>query len=127
MRSLSGHDAGLLDTDTAQVNANANVSLLHLHDQSTAPGGLLRFKRILAQIERRLAGWPLFRQRLQRLPAGLDPRTGWTTAAVCSIPAHPGHGRLRAPGHREVRRGAQLGWRQAAAVVRTGRRHAGGT
>ena len=40
MRQLSGHDAGFLYTDTAQ--ANANVSLLHIHDQSTAPGGVVR-------------------------------------------------------------------------------------
>ena len=46
MRQLSGHDAGFLYTDTAQ--ANANVSLLHIHDQSTAPGGVVRFKVILA-------------------------------------------------------------------------------
>ena len=36
LRQLSGHDAGFLYTDTP--HANANVSLVHIHDQRTAPG-----------------------------------------------------------------------------------------
>ena len=70
LRQLSGHDAGFLYTDTQ--HANANVSLVHIHDQRTAPGGVVRFKQILAQIEGRLDTAPLFRQRLQRVPMGLD-------------------------------------------------------
>ena len=40
MRQLSGHAAGFLYADTA--HSNANVSLIHIHDQRTAPGGVVR-------------------------------------------------------------------------------------
>ncbi|MBC7728040.1 MAG: DUF1298 domain-containing protein [Microbacteriaceae bacterium] len=95
MRQLGGHDCGALDTDTAL--ANANVSLLHIHDPSTAPGGVVRFKRILAQIERRLAGWPPFRQRLQRLPAGLG-RPYWVDDEQFDLGHHVRHIALPKPG-----------------------------
>ena len=95
MRQLSGHDAGYLYTDT--VHTNANVSLLHIHDQSTAPGGVVRFKRILAQIERRLSALPLFRQRLQRVPLGLD-HPYWVDDAYFDLEYHVRHIALPKPG-----------------------------
>ncbi len=95
MRQLSGHDAGFLYTDT--VHANANVSLLHIHDQSTAPGGVVRFKSILAQIERRLSASPLFRQRLQRVPLGLD-HPYWVDDANFDLEYHVRHIALPKPG-----------------------------
>ena len=95
MRQLSGHDAGFLYTDTAQ--ANANVSLLHIHDQSTAPGGVVRFKAILAQIERRLSAAPLFRQRLQRVPMGLD-HPYWVDDPHFDLEYHVRHIALPKPG-----------------------------
>ena len=95
MRQLSGHDAGFLYTDTTQ--ANANVSLLHIHDQSTAPGGVVRFKSILAHIERRLSGSPLFRQRLQRVPLGLD-HPYWVDDAQFDLEYHVRHIALPKPG-----------------------------
>ena len=95
MRQLSGHDAGFLYTDT--VHANANVSLLHIHDQSTAPGGVVRFKSILAQIERRLSASPLFRQRLQRVPLGLD-HPYWVDDAFFDLEYHVRHIALPKPG-----------------------------
>ena len=95
MRQLSGHDAGFLYTDTTQ--ANANVSLLHIHDQSTAPGGVVRFKSILAHIERRLSGSPLFRQRLQRVPLGLD-HPYWVDDEQFDLEYHVRHIALPKPG-----------------------------
>ena len=41
MRQLSEHDAAYIYSDSA--HANSNVTLLHIYDQSTAPGGMLRF------------------------------------------------------------------------------------
>jgi diacylglycerol O-acyltransferase len=38
MRQLSEHDAAFIYSDTA--HANSNVTLLHIYDQSTAPGGV---------------------------------------------------------------------------------------
>ncbi len=95
MRQLSGHDAGFLYTDTTQ--ANANVSLLHIHDQRTAPGGVVRFKHILAHIEGRLAAAPLFRQRLQRVPLGLD-HPYWVDDASFDLEYHVRHIALPKPG-----------------------------
>ena len=95
MRQLSGHDAGFLYTDTTQ--ANANVSLLHIHDQSTAPGGVVRFKSILAHIERRLSGLSLFRQRLQRVPLGLD-HPYWVDDEQFDLEYHVRHIALPKPG-----------------------------
>lgn len=95
MRQLSGHDAGFLYTDTTQ--ANANVSLLHIHDQRTAPGGVVRFKQILAHIEGRLSAAPLFRQRLQRVPLGLD-HPYWVDDATFDLEYHVRHIALPKPG-----------------------------
>ncbi|MBL8487443.1 MAG: wax ester/triacylglycerol synthase family O-acyltransferase [Rhodocyclaceae bacterium] len=70
MRQLSPHDAAFLYSDSG--HANANVSLLHIYDQSTAPGGKVRFKEILAHIENRLGSSPVFRQKLLQVPLNLD-------------------------------------------------------
>jgi WS/DGAT/MGAT family acyltransferase len=70
MRQLSAHDASFLYSDT--THSNANVTLIHTYIQSTAPGGKLRFKSILAHIEGRLERLPVFRQKLQRVPLDLD-------------------------------------------------------
>jgi WS/DGAT/MGAT family acyltransferase len=70
MRQLSAHDASFLYSDT--THSNANVTLVHIYDQSTAPGGKVRFKSILAQIESRIEKLPVFRQKLHRVPLDLD-------------------------------------------------------
>lgn len=95
MRQLSGHDAGFLYSDT--THSNANVSLLHIHDQSTAPGGVVRFKSILAHVERRLHRSPLFRQRLQRVPLALD-RPYWVDDPDFDLEYHVRHIALPKPG-----------------------------
>ncbi len=95
LRQLSGHDAGFLYTDTQ--HANANVSLVHIHDQRTAPGGVVRFKQILTQIESRLDTAPLFRQRLQRVPMGLD-HPYWVDDPNFDLEYHVRHIALPKPG-----------------------------
>ena len=70
MRQLSGHDAAYIYSDTA--HANSNITLVHIYDQSTAPGGVVRFKQILAQVESRLDRLPLFRQKIVQVPLNLD-------------------------------------------------------
>jgi len=45
MPQLSAHDATFLYSDT--THSNANVTLIHIYNQSTAPGGRVRFKTIL--------------------------------------------------------------------------------
>jgi diacylglycerol O-acyltransferase / wax synthase len=95
MRQLSGHAAGFLYTDTA--HSNANVSLIHIHDQRTAPGGVVRFKSVLSHIERRLHGAPVFRQRLQRVPMGLD-HPYWVDDPFFDLEYHVRHIALPKPG-----------------------------
>jgi diacylglycerol O-acyltransferase / wax synthase len=95
MRQLSGHDAGFLYSDT--THSNANVSLLHIYDQSTAPGGVVRFKSILAHIERRLHRAPWLRQRLQRVPLGLD-HPYWVDDEDFDLEYHVRHIALPKPG-----------------------------
>jgi diacylglycerol O-acyltransferase / wax synthase len=95
MHQLTAHDASFLYSDSA--HANANVTLLHIYDQSTAPGGKVRFKSILAQIERRLAGAPVFRRKLLRVPLGLD-NPYWVEDAHFDIEYHVRHIALPKPG-----------------------------
>lgn len=70
MRQLSEHDAAYIYSDTA--HANSNVTLVHIYDQSTAPGGVVRFKQILAHVESRLDRLPIFRQKIVKVPLNLD-------------------------------------------------------
>ena len=70
MRQLSGHDASFLYRDTG--HSNSNITLIQIYDQSTAPGGKVRFKSILSHIESRLHRSPIFRQKLLRVPMELD-------------------------------------------------------
>jgi len=70
MRLLNRNDALFLASESA--HANSNVSLIQIYDPSTAAGGKMRFKSILALIESRLHRSPIFRQKLRRVPLGLD-------------------------------------------------------
>ena len=109
MRQLSGHQAGFLYADTP--HANANVSLLHIFDQATASGGVVRFKSVLAHLSRRLSASPLFRQRLQRVPLGLD-HPYWVDDENFDLEYHVRHIALPKPGD----------WRQFC--IQTSRIHA---
>jgi diacylglycerol O-acyltransferase len=95
MRQLSAQDTALLDADT--THSNANVSLLHIYNQSTAPGGKVRFKSILAQIENRLDRLPGFRQKLRRVPLELD-RPYWIDDDNFDLEYHVRHIALPKPG-----------------------------
>ncbi len=95
MKQLSEHEAAFLAGDNA--HANANVSLLHIYDQSTAPSGKLRFKTILAHIESRLGTAPVFRRKLMRLPLGLD-RPYWVDDEHFDLEYHVRHIALPKPG-----------------------------
>lgn len=95
MSQLSGHDARFLYADTPR--ANANVSLLHIYDQSTVPGGKLRFKTLLAHIESRLDRSPVFRRRLQRVPLDLD-HPYWVEDEHFDLEYHVRHIALPKPG-----------------------------
>ena len=78
------------------ARSNANLSLLHLYDPSTAPGGTVRFKRVLAHIASRLDGWPMFRLRLQLSP--LVPDARWVEDERFDLEDHVHHIALPHPG-----------------------------
>ena len=70
MRQLNKNDALFLASESAL--SHSNVSLIQIYDPSTAPGGRLRFKSVLALVESRLHRSPIFRQKLCQVPFGLD-------------------------------------------------------
>ena len=95
MRQLSAHDAAFLHADTSR--ANSNLTLIQIYDQSTAPGGKVRFKSILAHVESRLGGLPMFRSRLQRVPLDLD-HPYWVDDPDFDLEYHVRHIALPKPG-----------------------------
>lgn len=95
MRQLNAVDAGFLYSDSA--HANSNVTLIHIYDQSTAPGGVVRFKSILQLIESRLHRSPVFRQKLLRVPLGLD-YPYWIDDEQFDLEYHVRHIALPKPG-----------------------------
>ena len=95
MRQLTARDAGFLYSDTS--HANANITLIQIYDQSTAPGGKVRFKSILAHIESRLGELPMFRSKLMRVPLDLD-HPYWVDDPNFDLEYHVRHIALPKPG-----------------------------
>lgn len=95
MRQLSENDAAFIYSDTA--HANSNITLLHIYDQSTAPGGVVRFKQIRAHVESRLGRLPNFREKIQRVPLDLD-FPYWIEDENFNIDYHVRHIALPKPG-----------------------------
>lgn len=95
MMQLSGHDTLFLTGE--QRNVYNHVSLLSIYDVSTAPGGQVRFKDILAHIEDRLYLHPIFRRRLATAPLGID-RPYWVEDAQVDVEFHIRHIALPKPG-----------------------------
>ena len=62
MRQLTGLDASFLYLETA--NAPMHISGLAIYDQSTAPGGIVRFKEIIENTNNRIMGMPIMTQKL---------------------------------------------------------------
>jgi len=95
MRQLSEHDAGFIYSDSE--HANSNVTLLHIYDQSTVPGGVVRFRSIVSHVESRLDRLPLFRQKIRRVPFDLD-YPYWIEDENFDIEFHVRHLALPKPG-----------------------------
>ncbi|MDH3620401.1 MAG: wax ester/triacylglycerol synthase family O-acyltransferase [Gammaproteobacteria bacterium] len=96
MDQLSPQDAQFLyfesDDNHIQVTAVA------IFDPSTVPGGeVVRFKQILAHIEKRLHMSPLFKRRLVRVPLELD-FPYWADDEQFDLEYHVQHARLPEPG-----------------------------
>ena len=95
MRQLSEHDAAYIYSDSA--HANSNLTLLHIYDQSTAPGGVVRFRQILAHVKSRLDKLPRFREKILRVPLDLD-YPYWVEDESFNIEYHVRHIALPKPG-----------------------------
>jgi WS/DGAT/MGAT family acyltransferase len=95
MRQLSENDAAFIYSDTA--HANSNVTLLHIYDQSTAAGGMVRFKQIQTHVESRLDQLPNFREKILRVPMDLD-YPYWVEDENFNIEHHVRHIALPKPG-----------------------------
>jgi WS/DGAT/MGAT family acyltransferase len=94
MRQLSAQDAQFLYIETG--NNLTHVMGVNVYDPSTAPGGKVRFKDIIAHVESRLDFSPVFRRRLMRLPYDFD-HPYWVEDEFFDIEHHMFHGRLPEP------------------------------
>ncbi|CAA0087644.1 Putative diacyglycerol O-acyltransferase [Halioglobus japonicus] len=104
---------GILDSafvNLEQTNTPQHVGGMGIYDPSTAPGGFVRFKDVIASFERRLSDLPLFRTRLVEVPGGLD-RPYWVKDANFDVEFHLRHIALPEPGD----------WRQLC--IQTARLH----
>ena len=66
MKQLGILDAAFINLE--QTNTPQHVGGLGIYDPSTAPGGFVRFKDVIAGFERRLGKLPLFRTRIVEVP-----------------------------------------------------------
>ena len=109
MEQLSGMDASFLYLETA--NAPTHIGSLAIYDQSSAPGGQVTFKGILANVERRLHLARCFRQKVVTVPLDLD-HPYWIEDPDFDLEFHVRHIALPHPGD----------WRQLC--IQTARIHA---
>ena len=95
MKQLGILDAAFINLE--QTNTPQHVGGLGIYDPSTAPGGFVRFKDVIAGVVRRLERLPLFRTRLVEVPGGLD-RPYWVKDANFDVEFHLRHIALPEPG-----------------------------
>jgi hypothetical protein len=100
---------GVLDTafiNLEHANTPQHVGGLGIYDPSTAPGGAVRFKGVIANFERRLHKHTIFRSRLVKVPGNVD-RPYWVQDANFDVEFHIRHIALPQPGD----------WRQLCILV----------
>jgi len=95
MQQLSGMDASFLYFETA--NAPTHIGSFTIYDQSTAPGGRVTFKGILANVESRLHLARCFRQKIVHVPFDLD-HPYWIEDPEFDLEFHVRHIALPHPG-----------------------------
>ena len=95
MQQLSAQDAQFLYIETG--NNLTHVMGVNIYDPSTAPGGKVRFKDIINQVESRFESSPVFKRRLMRLPYDFD-HPYWVEDEFFDVEHHMFHGRLPQPG-----------------------------
>ena len=95
MRQLGGLDELFLALE--RNNQCMHVAALGIYDPSTAPGGRVRLRDILAHLRRRLDVAPVFRRRLAGVPLNVD-RPYWIDEATADLEYHVHHIALPDPG-----------------------------
>ncbi len=95
VQQLSAQDAQFLYIETA--NNLTHIMGVYIYDPSTAPGGKVRFKDIIAHVASRVNTSPLFKRRLHRLPMDID-HPYWVADEHFDVEAHMSHARLPEPG-----------------------------
>ena len=95
MQQLSGQDASFIYTE--QAHAPTHVTSIGIYDQSTAPGGTVTFKGILAHLEARLHLARAFRQKMVRVPGDID-HPYWVEDGDFDLEYHVRHIALPKPG-----------------------------
>ncbi|MGB7502420.1 MAG: wax ester/triacylglycerol synthase family O-acyltransferase [Azonexus sp.] len=95
MKQLGGLDELFFAME--RPNQCMHVAVLGIYDPSTAPGGKVRLRDIMAHIRERLDVSPVLRRRLVRVPFDLD-RAYWIDEAEVDLEYHIRHIALPKPG-----------------------------
>ena len=95
MQQLTGLDASFLYLETA--NAPMHISGLAIYDQSSAPGGKVRFKDIIENTAARISGLPSLTRHLATVPLNLD-HPWWVSDGNFDPEFHIRHIALPSPG-----------------------------
>lgn len=95
MEQLSAQDASFVYMESP--NTPMHVGGVSIYDPSTAPGGKVRFKDVLAHFAARLHVAPGFRQKLLKVPGNLD-HPYWVEDSDFDLEFHIRHIALPAPG-----------------------------
>lgn len=95
MEQLGALDASFLYGENERV-AN-HIGGLYIYDQSTVPGGMLRFRQILRYLESRIHRAPRYRQKALHVPMDLD-YPYWVDDSRFDIEYHVRHFALPRPG-----------------------------
>jgi WS/DGAT/MGAT family acyltransferase len=95
LKQLSGLDTMFLYLE--KTRTPFEVSTLQIYDPSTAPGGKVRFKEILATFESRLDRSKVFKRKLLEVPFSLD-HPYWVEDKDFDIEYHVRHISLPKPG-----------------------------
>ncbi|MFT5483283.1 MAG: diacylglycerol O-acyltransferase [Halieaceae bacterium] len=104
MEQLSGQDAMFLHAELDGLPQH--IGGVSIYDQSTAEGGTVRFKQILAMLESRVHLSPIFRRKLVTVPMGLG-QPYWAEDQNFDLEYHVRHIALPKPGD----------WRQLCILV----------
>ena len=104
MHQLTGLDASFLYMETA--SAPMHISGLAIYDQSTAPGGAVRFKDIVAHFNERVRPIPTMTRKLVEVPMAMD-HPYWVSDGHFDPEFHVRHIALPSPGD----------WRQLCILI----------